>query len=673
MNTNLWLDEARRIADRLLRDALWSNGSCTWLVNQKSWAAADKGWSLAAAGPTLYQGNAGIALFLGELASLTSEKTYARAAQAALRHAVCEGMRLPDTAYGFHTGRVGIAMVAHRFSVLFKADEWQAHARAVVEPLMGNESADRGLDIIAGAAGAIPSLTRLAESWTDPRILASAQRLGRAILQHARWHAAGCSWRPPGPGAARDLTGYAHGAAGFAHAMLELFVATGDDDFHYAARQAHAYENTWYSEAEANWPDHRHLKLTELLIGADARSQVRDHIAKGELRPYGAHCMMAWCHGAPGIGLERLRAWKLCGHPDDWRDAHRAVIATTASLVNVPQRNYSLCHGAFGNATLLLRANAGVPEWGYLRAHVEGIAEEGIGTARREGKWRHGTGGNEIERSLMLGEAGIGLFLLQLTNGEVETPLLQEGTAATSPSPVVPPLLRNEHIRSVLPQTAALADQGASASWPLFTADSRGGDESPAVTAAVWLQTLEPYLAVVVLEHRQQLEECVVELLCAVAGHRLEDRTLGTLLDVVDAGETPEDIARGEFVASPEVWLLNPIESLGAGPGSSSRSAAVGAPTVWLVRASDGKVQASRVGHLVATLLESITGPTTTDQLADQLDLHDPNERLVLAEQILQLLRARVLIPKGAAQQLGVPMSIRWLEVTSSRMQVVKA
>src|SRR5262249_7884271 len=78
-------------------------------------------------------------------------------------------------------------------------------------------------------------------------------------------------------------SGFSHGAAGLALALLELHSITGRLDFRDAARRAFDYEETLFDPHRGNWADLR--------------------------RPSGtSRFELAWCNGAPGIALARLRA-----------------------------------------------------------------------------------------------------------------------------------------------------------------------------------------------------------------------------------------------------------------------------------------------------------------------------------------------------------------------------
>jgi lantibiotic modifying enzyme len=63
--------------------------------------------------------------------------------------------------------------------------------------------------------------------------------------------------------------------------------------------------------------------------------------------------MVAWCHGAPGIGLGRLGA---LDQLDDAQIRDEIDLALRATMQYGFAMNHSLCHGALGNVELLLMA-----------------------------------------------------------------------------------------------------------------------------------------------------------------------------------------------------------------------------------------------------------------------------------------------------------------------------
>ena len=118
---------------------------------------------------------------------------------------------------------------------------------------------DDFLDVITGSAGCIGSLLSLYHQKPSERTLAVAVQCGDRLLAQAQTMARGIGWRTtmmPQP-----LTGFSHGAAGMAWALLQLASVTGIGRFDTAAREAMAYEQHLFAPAQGNWPDLREHKL----------------------------------------------------------------------------------------------------------------------------------------------------------------------------------------------------------------------------------------------------------------------------------------------------------------------------------------------------------------------------------------------------------------------------
>jgi class II lanthipeptide synthase len=152
-----------------------------------------------------------------------------------------------------------------------------------------------GADVISGKAGAIPALLILASMLRDRSLESFATRLGDELVQSAEQLAVSCSWRSAGEAFQPNLTGFAHGAAGVSTALLELFRAVGGATYRNTAIGGFDYERTWFNSDIGNWADLRGMRLNKRI----RRSRVR----------FGN----AWCHGAPGIALSRLRAYEILG------------------------------------------------------------------------------------------------------------------------------------------------------------------------------------------------------------------------------------------------------------------------------------------------------------------------------------------------------------------------
>ncbi len=137
-----------------------------------------------------------------------------------------------------------------------------------------------------------------------------AIRCGERLLATAQPVHRGIAWttlddQPP-------LGGFSHGTAGIALSLLQLAARSGQDRFRHAALSALGYDRSLFVPELNNWADLR--VFAPRTIWDDPVEPVVEPSRKGPPRT-GPHrtspprkSMVAWCHGAPGIGLARLAA-----------------------------------------------------------------------------------------------------------------------------------------------------------------------------------------------------------------------------------------------------------------------------------------------------------------------------------------------------------------------------
>lgn len=391
-----FLEAAARIGGRLCRDAIWHGGRCNWVGDGlepvgSAWLPVQR-----ALGPALYDGAAGIGLFLAELYAATGDAPFRTAARGALALSVTRrGEVHPPTRVALHTGLAGIAWAVARAGEAMDDAELRAAAAGLATELAGVPAAAEAVDVISGSAGAIPAMLGLARATGVHELVDAATRHGDFLLSQAVPGPAGTGWPSPGVESSAPLTGYSHGASGPALALLELGHATGEARFGAAALEGFRYERALLDRERGNWPDLRAIEAQP-----------------GQPTP----CGVAWCHGAPGIGLARLRAMRIASAGELAADADTALRTTSRSIqesIETPGGGFSLCHGHAGNAETLLAAHAatGGPE--YLQFARE-VGRRGIAMYEaRDLPWPGGVPGGATP-SLMLGDAGIGHFLLRL-------------------------------------------------------------------------------------------------------------------------------------------------------------------------------------------------------------------------------------------------------------------
>jgi lantibiotic modifying enzyme len=437
------IETAFQIGARLARDAVWDGNRCNWFAPVFESFTGSQQLACGTLAATLYDGTAGIGLFLAELYRATGDPLAARTAAGAIEHALDRAADVPEALHrGFYTGFLGIGFAAIRSGAALGDEELAARGSAMVRRAIALPPEGKlAIDVMSGNAGAIPVLLDIAAQSGDGGLRDAAVAAGEQLLASAERSERGLSWNAMGEMAELvdlsslsdelvtefrekkrpNLTGLSHGAGGVGWALLELGAATGDARFTTAGRDAFAYEDSWFDTAADCWPDLRNP----------------DHANSNGTAP------AAWCHGAVGIGLARIRALRLTGDRALLPGIEAALRISARSIVGQLARrnaNYSLCHGVAGDAELFfawVRASGDAEAW----ALVEEIARKGMAEYGDTGRpWPSGTPGTGESPSLMLGLAGTGYFYLRAFDPErFPSILLVEPAASTSAGAGVSP------------------------------------------------------------------------------------------------------------------------------------------------------------------------------------------------------------------------------------------
>lgn len=399
-------EHAFHLGERLLRCAIHGTQDATWLGMKFSGEAACE---VAPVDAHLYDGQAGIVLFLAYLGTALGERKFSELAAAAAQRvhdsvltagsgSECGGfIGLPSQLYA----------LSHVAAVLGEPRLVRGLSPALAKlQAVAQGEAPVASDVIYGAAGAVLALLSLHAVSGDDAALSAAAQFGRRLLNDAIPCAGGLAW--PSHAAATPLLGFAHGTAGIYCALTRLAAAVTAQggfgplahDCLRAASAALAHERAHFDKTEQNWPD--------LRSGREP-----------------ARFMRTFCHGAPGVLLSRVAAHaKAPGAvttplpmpsavADEIEAAAKTTLATEAA-------EHSLCHGEVGNLLILAQAATVLQRRTWqeeLQARLHRLL-----LSLNAAPPRCGFAFPDAAPSLMTGISGVGYGLLALAGAPGEFP-----------------------------------------------------------------------------------------------------------------------------------------------------------------------------------------------------------------------------------------------------------
>jgi type 2 lantibiotic biosynthesis protein LanM len=401
---------AERIGARLRTIAYEEADSVSWLGLS---LVDDRYWALQPVGEDLYNGRLGIALFFLELGKARGDQQALRLAEKILGATASnlsrvltspeqgEGENAPAASIGAFGPACGAALaLAHGARVLGRP-AWTSLAIGMLTHCKRYVERDDALDVIAGSAGYVLACLDLHEETRAPQLRECIRAACDHLLARAVRIDGGLGWWTP-IAAHHPLTGISHGASGMALALMRAGAVLNARRFTDAARAALDYERATLRQLGFNWPDHR------VISGPGAGAPTPS--------------MLAWCHGAPGIGLARAALLPLVTEESLRREIMSDLVQALRTTCEAGfDGNHSLCHGALGNLALLDAAVA-MPEFAHLRAARDAVAAGIVGSVREHGPVCGMPNGVETP-GLMTGLAGIGLGMLRIAGQSTVDPL----------------------------------------------------------------------------------------------------------------------------------------------------------------------------------------------------------------------------------------------------------
>ncbi len=388
------VQQAVAIATEMQQRAIHSlDKSASWITLE--YLPEAQRFQLQPIGYGLHDGSCGVALFLAALEKVTGKAEYRDLALAALQP-LRQNMQKPDfdriTKLIGIGGAIGIGSIIYslvRVSQFLNDSVLVEDAKQVAALITPEHiAADRHFDVMLGAAGVILGLLPLYDVTLDPAVLEQVIACGHHLLNNRV--ASNSGYRTWATLDGKLLTGFSHGVAGIAYALLRLYITTHDVAFLEAAKEAIAYENSVFSPEARNWPDFRFERSA---------------------------FMSSWCHGAAGIGLARLGSLTILDTKEIRQDIEAALQITLACNL---QGIDHLCCGNFGRIEVCLVASRQFTHSGLLEAAQKNAAWV-MSRAEKTGNFYlfPGFPSEVYHPGFFQGTAGIGYELLRLANPDL--------------------------------------------------------------------------------------------------------------------------------------------------------------------------------------------------------------------------------------------------------------
>lgn len=405
MKNNPYLIEAMRIGDQIVESAHEEKKGISWITPLQG-INKNATWSKQT---NIYSGSCGIVLFLLSLYEVTGKDVYVEACIKAMSW-VLSTYTTTYTTNALITGKMGIVYTLFRLYEVTKKKRYMRTALDIARECRLSQENLPVYDFINGISGTLFGLLYLHALTNETWILTYINEYTECLLRNAQVRKTGIFWDEY-PQEIRPLCGFAHGTSGIGFTFLELGKYLKNPIFFEVSKQAFSYEDFFYDKKMENWPDFRVPIWTneDIAYYEAAHKEGNDRVF---MIP---HNMNAWCHGATGIGMVRLRSEDICGDSLLKKDIIKAQLRATKStgkFLGYDKKLFTLCHGELGIAEFFLEYSVR-----DNNAHHLHIAKEFADDAFQQKKLLGYYCTETVDRedvSLFNGIAGIGYFFLRL-------------------------------------------------------------------------------------------------------------------------------------------------------------------------------------------------------------------------------------------------------------------
>ncbi|MCL1700128.1 type 2 lanthipeptide synthetase LanM family protein [Lysinibacillus sp. Bpr_S20] len=389
---NIHLEKAIEIGDYLINHAIGnkSDGPVTWIGMDTN--PETNRLNLKILDPTLYNGVLGISLFLAQLGKITGKEIYTDYARRATVYVIDIieefGNSLPPSMY---SGLGSVPYTLHYLGEIwddkFLFDKGSEYLNEINQLDFTSEDV---IDFLGGIAGFITYYIELYKLNNNEELLYKINELCTILIQKLQEQEIKIKDNT-------FLTGFAHGTSGIIYSLSQANKYIPNALVSNWVNKLIQYEDTHYNSLQLNWAD------------------LRDNATDIWNSYY-------WCHGAPGVLLNRSIMSKNF-------EKNEVIPVNISDIVEsfYTQENFDnricLCHGAFGNVDIIYSVSENLGNK-YMQEHClnhsNSLLQDVEVLGKIEGMKKSGLIG------LFTGITGVGYSLLRLIDRTVPNILTLE-------------------------------------------------------------------------------------------------------------------------------------------------------------------------------------------------------------------------------------------------------
>ena len=374
---NININVAKKIGDYVIKKGIYGKNK-----KEVSWLALRmvKGniMSIMDAGFDLYEGNAGIGLFLAYLSKFIKDKEIENIVMSTIKPII--NHIKDEKKIGFFNGLSGELYSLFKIGKILNKEELIGVVYKNIPYLKTLIDSNGNIDITSGYSGNLLFIISIYKEVKDAtlkeELLGLMELIYKKIKNKAIRNKFGVTWSEDG------LIGFAHGNVGIESALIKYYNITRKEEILELIREGVNFDRSLFDKEKGGWP----------------RAAINYNIYSN-----------FWCHGNGGILLSRLL---LKEENFEYKYLDEEINFCINELITKGiGGDYSLCHGDTGNLLILYKAaillkDKGLKErvLGTFKIYMDKIIEDNI--IEEDFKFKE-------NNSLMIGLSGIGYGILK--------------------------------------------------------------------------------------------------------------------------------------------------------------------------------------------------------------------------------------------------------------------